>query len=265
MFVQIAKLIPKLAFLISISLTVFAWTPALAQSSFKDRDWSTSAFANCKLPTSVNREKPVSWVGVNGDRKLLFQLQPGQVGRCSTDNRARHGAAFWERAELRQKGYLKLGKVNKISFEATFLEGFLGERETFFQIHGWNDGCPAYPPLMLSFDKGRLRVNALTGVKPNAGQVWLSKDQGQHRAVQERSFKVQSLYGRPQRFEVVFDASGSRSGLLTVNVNGQTLVDGARIEYAPCAKPHIKFGIYRPGKGTSASRLLFDDLSIRQR
>lgn len=260
MFVQISRI----ASLVLLSLSVSSWTPAFAQSTFKDRDWSTSAYPNCKLPASQNREKPVSWVSIDGDRKLQVQLQPGQVGRCSTDNQARHGAAFWERAELRQKGYLKLGRVNKISFEAIFLEGFLGERETFFQIHGWTDGCPAYPPLMLMFDRGLLRIDALTNVKQSAGKVWLSKDQGKHRPVQKRSLRAQNLYGKPQRFEIVFDASGRQSGLLTIGVNGQPLVDRARIEYAPCAKPHVKFGIYRPGKGTAASRMLFDDLSIEQ-
>ncbi len=125
----------------------------------------------------MNGEKPAKVVRVSNDRKLAFTLHEGQTGGCSTDNMSRHGAPFWERAEYRQDGYLKLGRAYEISFSVIFQEGFSGKDETFFQIHGWNGECKAKPPLMVHMDKGRLKVWALRGVSADAGKVFISKSQ----------------------------------------------------------------------------------------
>jgi hypothetical protein len=248
-----------------VILICFIATQTTAQSSYKDRGWTTAMYANCGLPKKVGKAKPVSWVKVDGNKKLLFSLQKGQVGPCSTGAMKRHGAAFWERVELRQKGFLKSGKVNEIQFETTFLAGFIGEREKFFQIHGWADGCSAYPPLMMEMHKGNLVVKSLRGVKPNAGKEWLSSDQGSHRSVQSQRVSVHSLYGKPQKFRIIFDYRKKMRGSLDVYLNDLHLVRSAIIEYAPCAKPHIKFGIYRPGGVSGNSSIAFDDLKISNR
>jgi len=247
-----------------ICLVIVYEQPAFAQKSFKEKSWTTAFYANCKLPSSKNHGKSVSWVKIGKDRKVQFKLLPGQVGGCSTDDMARHSAPFWERAELRQKDHMRLGLIHRISFEALFLEGFTGERETFFQIHGWNGTCHAYPPLMMKFHNGRLRIDVLANVGEKAGQKWMSNEQGSHRSLQLRTIKIENLYNLPQQFDVVLDTTGERSGLLSIYLNGVGVVEKAKIEYAPCAKPHVKFGIYRPGKGSVTSRVLFDNLSIRQ-
>lgn len=257
------NILSKCALLLACMVIIYS-QPVFAQKSFKERSWTTAFYANCKLPRSKDHGKSVSWVKIGKDRKVQFKLLPGQVGGCGTDDMVRHGAPFWERAELRQKDYMQLGRIHRISFQALFLEGFTGERETFFQIHGWNGACEAYPPLMMKFHNGRLRIDTLANVGEKAGQEWMSNEQGSHRTLQFRTIKIENIYNRPQQFDVVLDATGERSGLLSVSLNGMSVVEKAKIEYAPCAKPHVKFGIYRPGRGLAASRVLFDNLSIRQ-
>lgn len=246
--------------LIGLTFTVLSG-PALAQS-FTDKDWTATAVSNCALPSANGAGPVVDWTMVQGDRKLAFRLSPGQVGGCSTDNQKRHNAPFWERAELRQKGYFASGQITEISFEATFLEGFTGSRETFFQIHGWADNCPAYPPLMMKFDRGVLRVDVLTGVRQSAGQSTRNRDKGRHRAASISRVRIASLYGRPQMFKLRFDARAQSPGTVSIDMNGRALLRDAPIEFASCARPHVKFGIYRPGKGVARSVVLFDDIRV---
>ena len=232
--------------------------PAQAKGkTFKDRDWSVSVYDNCGLPVSSGPNKSVSWAKIGGDKKLRFVLRPGEVGKCSTDNKARHRAPFWERAEVHQKGVLKLGQAHRVEVEFTVLAGFKGDRETFFQIHGWNGNCHAYPSMMIMFDKGSLHVWALRGVDPNS-----SKGTGQLRSVQKRNVSVGSLTGKANRLTIDFDAR-TAPGRLSVSLNGAPFVVNAPIEFASCAKPHVKMGIYRPGgKGSGTSEVLFDDLTV---
>lgn len=250
-------------FICFFGLALMLATSVNAQT-FKDKDWSTAAYANCGLPKKVGSQKAIGWTKVGSDRKLAFILSPGQVGTCSTDNRARHGAPYWERAEVKQKSLLSMGRLSRISFEATFLEGFVGRDEAFFQIHGWADKCPAYPPFMFKMDGGRLKIDVLRGVKGTAGQTWISSDQGSHRALRIPSVKVSSLYGKPQVFEVSFDTRRGSPGALSVSMNGKVLVSQAAVEFAPCAKPHFKIGIYRPGQGRARSALLIDDVKLTE-
>lgn len=245
-----------------ISLYLGTSLPVAAQN-FKDRDWNTALYSNCGFPKAVEEKKNVKWVKVNSDQKLLFSLHPGQIGKCSTDNMARHSAPYWERAEIRQRGSMKIGEAYSIKFNATFLEGFDGRQETFFQIHGWNDNCRAYPPVMMHFSSGTLNIWALRGVKKNAGSEWLSSSQGSHQSVQTKSVRIESLRGKETPFEIIFDTKNG--GLLSVLVNGRYVVKSTKVEYSPCAKPHMKMGIYRPGgKGSKKSSILFDDVTINR-
>jgi hypothetical protein len=172
---------------------------------------------------------------------------------------ARHRAPFWERAEVVQSGRLSFDVVNTIEFEATFLEGFTGERESFFQIHGWAQGCDASPPLMMKMHRGKLQIMALRGARSDATGV---TKRGSHRSVYWRTTRVEPLYGIAQKFRVVFDASGQNRGRLSVFLNDKKLVNNARIDYATCGAPHVKFGIYRPGDALGTSKILFDDVVI---
>lgn len=251
------KLISMLS---AMALALTPMTALAAGKSFKDKDWNVSAYDNCGLPVARGKDQSISWVKTEEDRKLRVVLRPGDKGKCSTDNQARHRAPYWERAELHQKGELKPGRVHHLSAEITVLQGFTGERETFFQIHGWNGKCHAYPPMMLMFDKGSLRVWALRGVR---GSGIEGSGRGQHKPVQQRNVTARAITGVPQKLDVVFD-SRTTPGKLSVSLNGQAVVSGATVEFAPCAKPHFKFGVYRPGgKGSQTSEVLFDKISVK--
>lgn len=251
-----------LGFVCIFALWVLTISTVSAQS-FSDRDWSTGVTANCGLPRAVEGRKSAAWTRVSGDRKLVFTLHPGQVGTCSTDNMARHSAPFWERVEVRQRGYFDFKNPTRIEFEATFLSGFASARETFFQIHGWNDGCPAYPPLMMQVDRGVIQVRPLTNVRPTAGQEWISKDQGYHKSRQTTSVRVANIFGEPQKFQIEVTPFAPSKARLTVLINGRALVENTVMEYAPCAKPHFKFGLYRPGGSKAVSQIMFDDVKIK--
>lgn len=227
--------------------------------TYRDKDWNVAAFDNCGLPATRGDNRSVTKVKTDGDRKVRISLREGEVGKCSTDAKPRNNAPFWERAELRQDGYLKLGKVHRLNFEAIFQEGFTGRRETFFQIHGWNGTCHAYPPLMMMFDNKKLTVWALRGV---SGDGISGRNRGSAKDVVNGHISIGSLLGKPALFAIEFDTR-SRPGRLSVSLNGKTVVRNASIEFARCAKPYFKFGVYRPGgSGSKTSTVLFDDIIL---
>lgn len=245
-----------------IALTVAlisSGTNAQAQASFTDTDWNTEFYASCDFPTPIGDTKSVAWTGKGGDRKLLFTLQKGQIGTCSTDAQPRHSAPYWERAELSQSNRMQLGQVNTIEFEATFLKGFRGERESFFQIHNWSQSCNASPPLMMKIHKGKLQILTLKGTKVKDGII---TKQGAHRSVYRKSIKIGALMNKPSNFRIVFDAKGRGRGKVSVHLNGKQLVKNARIDFATCALPYAKIGIYRPGGAARTSQIAFDNLKL---
>ncbi|WP_375698435.1 heparin lyase I family protein [Pseudophaeobacter sp. TrK17] len=228
--------------------------------TYQDSDWNKTAYDNCGLPVVRGENRSAAWVRVGSDKKIRMTLRERDVGLCFTDAKARHRAPYWERAELKQSDYLSTGRNHRIQFETIFLEGFTGERETFFQIHGWNGNCHAYPPLMLMFNRGWLEVRALQNV---SGNGIAGSSRGSHRNVDRKPIHVSSVLGKTLQFSIDFDTR-SRPGRLSVLVNGSPLVEDAPIGYAGCAKPHFKFGVYRPGgKGSKTSTVLFDDFTVK--
>ncbi len=243
------------------TLLIFLLMPSESMASgkrFKDRDWTVATIDNCGFPAPTGPNQSVSWVKLNEERMLQFTLREGERGKCPTDNKARNRAPYWERAEVRQDSKMKLGKVQKITFDAVFVEGFVGDRETFFQIHSWNNGCPAYPLVMMKSLNGRLAVLALHKVSGNG----LGDGRGQHREVQSTSLRIKSIYYQKLHFVLTMDTTSS-PGRLSVTMNGQTIVNNAATDFAPCAAPHVKLGVYRPGgKSSGTSTVLFDKLTV---
>ena len=70
---------------------------------YKDRDWNNYFYDNCGFPTNKN----LRWVKEKNNKFLRFQLGDKQIGKCSSDNKVRNGAPYWERAELKQKDIFK--------------------------------------------------------------------------------------------------------------------------------------------------------------
>ena len=122
--------------LCGLGFCVLAASSLVAQS-FKDDDWNVSLYANCALPkhrvaNEGAQSNSIVWAQSDGDRKLMFQLLPGDVGGCSSDNQPRARAPYWERSELRQNGALAKTQKHEILFEVSFIRGFTGKRENFF-------------------------------------------------------------------------------------------------------------------------------------
>lgn len=247
--------------LIICALLLSFLLPAEAHASgksYKDSDWSVSMIDNCGFPVAKGENASVTWVRLEGEKKLRFTLREGERGKCPSDNKARHRAPYWERAELRQNPKMRVGTIQQISFEAIFVEGFQGDRETFFQIHAWNEGCAASPLVMMKSLRGRLGVWALHKVSGDG----LGRGGGKHKDVQKRSVAMASLYGKKSRFVIELDTT-TMPGRLSVFLNDQPIVSNASVSFAPCAAPHVKMGIYRPGgKGSGTSTIILDKLKV---
>ena len=120
-----------------------------------DKDWDVGFYSNCQLPKNT-----ISTIEENGNKFLRFQLKNMQKGGCSTDRQRRHSAAYWERAELKQRMNFRKDSTYEIKFKVRFIEGFEGNRETFFQIHQYSDNCKVGPPMMLKFHNDYLVLDA---------------------------------------------------------------------------------------------------------
>ncbi|OIQ45547.1 MAG: hypothetical protein BM558_03395 [Roseobacter sp. MedPE-SW] len=239
------------------------FTTGAQAANYSDRDWNVRMKDNCGQPVSRGAGKSVQWVEGEEGRKLRVQLDEGQIGKCWTDSEPNEWSKFRERAEIQQSKLLRLGKHYRISFSVQFDEGFTGFKETFFQIHGWNGNCQAAPPVMFLFDKSQMIVWSLRGVRPEGESTWQAEGFGSHKRVQERNIHLNSLRGRENSFVVDFDTRGP-TGTLSVWVNGQSIVQNAIVEYASCARPYIKMGVYRDGgHRTGRSVATFDDIQVQ--
>lgn len=242
-------------------LAVFVAETASAQ--YKDDDWSLGLFNSCQPPCDIfnaTPDRPASfdWItGPNG-KAMQVSLLPGDVGGCRSDTSPRHGAPFWERAELTQYGHLEAGLRHEISFDAQFDKGFAGKKETFFQIHGWTKSCPSAPLLMLQFDWRHLKARVLKVTDPE--EMDLAFPRGDLVSMLENPPHLDEMRNRVNNFHVIFDRT-QITPTLEIHVNGVSLMPPTQVHMVKCAEPKMKIGIYRPGAINPApSRLIFDRL-----
>lgn len=249
-----------LAFLVTIFF--FAFSPDAHAEVYKDSDWNTEFYNNCGLPCTVpepGREISLKWRSIGGDRKLQVSLMPGDTGGCSSDQLARNGANYWERAEILQMGHLADGVRNEVSFDVEFIEGFTGKRETFFQIHGWTPDCPAAPLIMAQFD---WRVLKLLVLKPDNDAIDPQGSRGHLENALDQRISLQSLQGRVNRFRVILDRT-TNPNHVDIVLNNRFLIEGEPVHTVSCAVPRLKIGIYRPGDvNPETSVALYDDVQI---
>ena len=212
-----------------------------------DEDWDVSFYSNCQLP-----KNSISTIEENGNKFLRFQLKNMQKGGCKSDRKRRHGAPYWERAELKQNNFLHTNSTYEIKFKVRFLEGFKGNRETFFQIHQYNKGCSVYPTLMLKFHYRNLRLDAL-GHEPTY----------RHKHYTNYQFDSQKLLKKWHEFKIIYDDKKKK---INVFLNKELIFDNIKYETDGCGQPHIKFGIYRPGSKYKLKTSVadFDDFVIRK-
>lgn len=206
---------------------------------YKDKDWSHSFYNNCGFPSRKN----VKWHTENDIRSLRFTLEDKQIGTCSSDNKRRSSAPYWERAEIKagQKGNLSTfskKRTYRIKFKVRFVSGFTGDRETFLQIHQYRKGCPSsgMPPVMLKFNNGRL-------------ELAYARDGFDHNRIFPNSLiLISSLYSKWVEFTLEYGPS-SQKGLatITLSMDGKIIARQDKVWQSSCGQPHVKFGIYRGG------------------
>tara|TARA_Y100001970_G_scaffold250182_1_gene321618 strand:+ start:1200 stop:2102 length:903 start_codon:yes stop_codon:yes gene_type:complete len=126
-------------------------------SLFTSYSFGVSFEKNCKVPKGS-----IKIIKINGEKYNQFTLKDKDKGGCSTDAKSRHGYPYWERVEYAQVNTLSKKKNHEINFKVKILKGFLGQRETFFQIHNYNKNLLAvYPSIMLKFHPKK--TNECTG------------------------------------------------------------------------------------------------------
>ena len=231
--------------LIPLSLFLFSGCQTSDFTGDVDKEWNVSFYSNCQLPQNA-----ISTIEENGNKFLRFKLENMQKGGCSSDREPRHGAPYWERAELKQSTFLDTNSIYEIKFKVRFLEGFTGKRETFFQIHQSVPGCRTGPPTMLKFSTNRLRLDA--------------KRDPEHHANYYSNIKLDELYNKWSRIKFKYDG---KNKIINVFLNSDLIFRDITFVPLPCGRPHIKFGIYRPGSKytpNNTSKVDFDDVEVKK-
>lgn len=244
----------------------FENTAQAGRRQYSDTDWNVILLDNCGMPVSSARsgEPSAGWISQEGDRKLRFILNPGDIGRCSSDSLRRHSAPNWERAELRQLKKMSYDNPFEIQFSAQFLEGFSNGREAFFQLHGWTHECTAAPLVMLKSHHGTLRLELLQGVIENGSDLGDAPYRGQLRPVSMERTLIRELAGAEHLFRAVLFMEGGQ-GTFSLWIGDRQMVNNVSFSYQTCVTPRIKLGLYRPGGSTNRrSVLLIDDVWVRE-
>ena len=198
-----------------ILLSLFVFSSCQTTQSGDGKFIDVQFYSNCSIP-----KNSITKIKENGEEFRRFKLKNGQKGGCPSDRKVRHAAPYWERVELRQNAYLHKGSVYEIKFKVRFVEGFNRSRENFFQIHQYNKGCPRGPLIMLKFSDGTMYG------------LW--------------TLKMSDVLGKWMDFNIVLDLV---NGGYTLKINDRMFFENSvlRYDFKGCGKPHIKFGIYRPG------------------
>jgi hypothetical protein len=171
------------------------------------------------------------------------------VGGCPTDNMKRHGAPYWERAEIRSKN-LSLRKTHIIEFEVNFdKETRSSDRTSFFQIHTHNDKCTdCVQAVNLRIDGwGQMHASVMTPSAPIHLDMSLATSR-------------ESVAGRWAKFKVELTTNPGVANPLKIEIDGATVLDIDNLLIVAKARPHIKIGLYRPG---NVYGLPTDRVSIR--
>ena len=215
---------------------------------YTDKDWNLDFYSNCGMPKSNS----VKWIKGKNNNFIRFQLENKNYGKCSTDKKPRHGAPYWERAELKQKTILSRNKQYQLSFNIRFVEGFLMLEETFFQMHSYSSLCNTGPPLMLKISNEKLII-----------QTRRRNSSAHFKAYTK--IKLSDLIGKWNSFRIILDLS--QKPALSLNLNGKQILSNRIFGIKKCGALHFKFGIYRPGnllKKNLRSVVDFDKIILKK-
>lgn len=108
---------------------------------------------------------------------------------------------------------------------------------------------------MLKFDNTHTNASVLTLLALSSGKSHISY---------RSDVNIEDTLGEWIDLKLILDTS--KEGNVTVLVDGETLFSDVPFWIEPCGIPHIKFGIYRPGRlsGNNTSIVDFDLISLRQ-
>jgi len=234
----------KLTLAVLVSALVFTSGQATARGdkSYKDSDWNVAMWA---WDNAYLHGQDIKWVNYNGDKALQFTLEGGKPGLAADDKQKSWGPKFAERNELHSEYFNQ--DPPTIEFKFNIVKGFRDRRETFFQVHSYNDNCTeARPPLMIQLHKGRLRV-----------QTIVSTAYGDHKMTP----LVSTNYNGPVNRRILLKKwHDMRITSHQVGKNYvQYIIQSESLGISKvlpdsyirsCGTQHIKFGVYRPSKAT---------------
>ena len=220
-----------------ITVSVLVLALLFLASTFEAR--ATSFSTTCAMPKGSYQRS-----GSTYD----FTLKNGDVGGCPTDGKARHGAPYWERAELRSAN-LRSGRTYDITFEVNFdPKTSSSSRTSFFQIHTYNNACKeCAPALMLRVHGGRVIASVF-----GKGARSVEKSLGVGRS---------GISGRWAKFRVLATTNTGQMNKVEVWIDGKKRLTSQSMYIAPKGRPYLKIGLYRPG---NRSGLPVDRMSIRR-
>ena len=214
--------------------------------SLPDDPWMKNFWGGCGYyPIKHHENNNVFW---------RFTLEKGDRGGCSSDNMVRHGASYWERKEVRGRK-LKSGSTYEVQFKVRFVEGFVGEGETFFQVHGSSGVTCRLPLLMFKFGKG-FSPGDRTSVSIR------EKIQGETSYLDSFG-PIDKIRGVWQHVKFIFETNVGTSKYW-LYLGDKLLISDEEFYIPACKIPFIKFGIYRPGdpKYGKTSIVDFDDVIV---
>ena len=226
-------------------------------TTYQGEGWNIAFLDNCGLPSYTPGDPSFGWVEAGGQERLQVTLHPGQQGSCSSDATASSGIPYWERAEVRQTPLMAGGGViHDIAFTVQFRDGWVGDRETFFQIHGFHATCNSSPILMMKWDDGFLDVDVLRQLGQGGNPA-----RGRHTQVAPTTIEVGDWMDRDIPFRVLYDSA--LNGTVSVWMDGVPIVTGAALQTPACAQPHAKIGAYRPhAVANETSRAWFHGITV---
>ncbi|MEE9314070.1 MAG: heparin lyase I family protein [Rhizobiaceae bacterium] len=225
--------LPLSAFVMGLAITANTITPPVAAGkSINLRDDCPRAVGSVKRSGGT----------------YVFTLKHGQKGGCSTDRMARHGAPYWERAELKS-AYFKKGRTYTFSFDVNFSSKTKSSNRTsFFQVHQYhNKKCRSCAPAIM------LKVNA------NGSVIAAVLKRNGHHAVKRLGLRRSQIAGKWASFAIKM-GTGKGLNALSISANGRKVFRG-KVYIEPKGSIIVKTGLYRPGK---RSDLPTDRVSIRR-
>ena len=110
-----------------------------------------------------------------------------------------------------KKNYISSIKFN--TFKIRFIEGFEGSRETFFQVHQWQNDCQVGPPMMLQMHYGEIILYATKNIDHHKRYYVKKYGEGP---------KIEELLKKWQSFKITYS---SLKKTITISPYGDLLTD----------------------------------------